>query len=403
MDAREYLIASWFGEEIGDVAAAGLDTVEHPMLGASLTSPDSGGLVLTGRLSLDGHSWIADHEVLGSVLLPGTGFVELAIRAGDQVGCGLLQELTLRAPLVLEGQGERRLQVIVDAPDGAGKRSVNIYSRSGGEDEPWTLHAEGVLAPSAVAPSFDLTEWPPAGAVPVDVDGAYEFLNEQGYGYGPVFQGLKAAWRQGDDVFAEVSLPEQAREEAGRFGLHPALLDSAMHAALFDDDGRRGGATVLPFVWNGVTLHAVGATEVRVRISSVGEGDISLAVADAEGGPVLSVESLVGRPVSAEQLSTSSAAHHDSLFRVEWVQAPAAASGPVPWAAWWEVAEGGAVPGTVVFECPVPGTDVPEGVRSAAAEVLEVVQAWLADERFADSRLVVVTRGAVALPGEDLD
>ncbi|WP_301549388.1 acyltransferase domain-containing protein, partial [Planomonospora parontospora] len=187
----------------GDVACVGLEAVEHPLLGAALASPESGGVVLTGRLSVAAQSWLADHVVGGVVLFPGTGFVELAIRAGDQVGCGAVEELTLEAPLVLPERGAVAIQVVVGADDSSGTRSVAVYSRPESGDPSWTRHASGTLAADGPPPSFDLSQWPPAGAVSVEVDGAYEFLSEQGYGYGPVFQGLKAAWRRGDEVFAE--------------------------------------------------------------------------------------------------------------------------------------------------------------------------------------------------------
>ncbi|WP_203872500.1 polyketide synthase dehydratase domain-containing protein, partial [Planomonospora parontospora] len=247
-------------------------------------------------------------------------------------------------------------------------------------------------------------------------DGAYEVLAGSGYGYGPVFQGLKAAWRRGDEVFAEVALPEAVRGEAGGFGVHPALLDSAMHALLVAGGGEREEA-VLPFAWGGVVLHAGGASVARVRIAPAGGDAVGVVLADEAGRPVVSVGSLVSLPVALERLGGASVSVGDSLFRLEWVGVPAAAAGssvaPVSWVRWDGLVEGARVPEAVVFECPVPETDMPETemsgadvpgmVRSVTAEVLGVVQAWLAEERFASSRLVVVTRGAVAVGAEDVD
>ena len=85
----------------GDAAALGLGALDHPLLGAAVALPERGGLVLTGRLSLDEQPWLAGHQVRGAVLLPGTAFAELAVRAGDEAGCGEVEELTLQAPLVL--------------------------------------------------------------------------------------------------------------------------------------------------------------------------------------------------------------------------------------------------------------------------------------------------------------
>ncbi|GAT71271.1 beta-ketoacyl synthase [Planomonospora sphaerica] len=401
----------------GDVSAAGLSAADHPLLGAAVALADSGGVVLTGRLSVGVQSWLADHVVGGVVLFPGTGFVELAIRAGDQVGCGAVEELTLEAPLVLPERGGVQVQVVVGAPDETGARTLNIYSRdhNPAADLLWTRNATGVLVDGPASEGTGLSQWPPAEATPISLETLYEQFAESGLAYGPLFRGLTAAWKSGEDVFAEIDLPEQGRSEAGRFGVHPALLDACLHASTFTDS--LGDQAVLPFAWTGVTLHATGAVAARVRLAPIGPGTVTLTVADGAGAPVMSVDSLALRPVAMDQLAEARSAFHDSLFRVEWAQTAAGASaGSVSWGRWNGLVEGAQVPEAVVFECPVPdggvpgsdapdvsGADVPGMVRSAVAEVLGVVQAWLAEERFAASRLVVVTRGAVALPGEDLD
>ncbi|WP_037860295.1 polyketide synthase dehydratase domain-containing protein, partial [Streptomyces sp. NRRL F-5065] len=274
----------------GDAGSFGLETTDHPLLSAAVALAEADEMVLTGRLSLANQAWLADHGVLGSVLLPGTAFVELAIRAGDEVGCALLEELALQAPLVVPEQGGIAIQVTVGAADSAGRRSVSVHSHS--EDAgpgQWTRHAEGILAQGAGTPASGLTEWPPAGATAVDVTGAYDLLSERGYGYGPVFQGLKAAWTSGEELYAEVALPESVHQDAEYFGLHPALLDAAMHVALIDDGSRTDESTVLPFAWTDVALHAAGASALRVRIAPAGPDSVSVLVADGAGQPVLSV------------------------------------------------------------------------------------------------------------------
>ncbi|MFC5004408.1 polyketide synthase dehydratase domain-containing protein, partial [Dactylosporangium cerinum] len=247
----------------GDVTAAGLGAAGHPLLGAVTALAEGEGVLWTGRLSVRTHPWLADHVMAGAVLFPGTGFVELAVCAGQETGCGALEELTLQAPLVLPPDGAVQVQVWVGGPqEESGRRPVNIYSRPEHSEDMgnvWVRHATGMLSPATPAPSFDLTVWPPQGAVAVDIDGSYEQLAETGFGYGPVFQGLQAIWRRDGEVFAEVVLPEPAAQEAGLFGIHPALLDAALHPALLDgDDGLR-----LPFAWSGVSLFAAGAGMLR--------------------------------------------------------------------------------------------------------------------------------------------
>ncbi|MEV7406205.1 type I polyketide synthase, partial [Streptomyces sp. NPDC091267] len=297
-----------------------------------------------------------------------------------------------RAPLVLPERGGVALQVVVGGPDEVGGRSVRVHSRreSAGAGAGWVLHADGVLGGGSgeVVPAFDLTEWPPPGATAVRTDDAYELLHEQGYVYGPVFRGLKAVWRRGDDVFAEVELPEQAHGDAERFGLHPALLDATMHALGVGEDVTGDEPTELPFSWTNVSLHAAGARALRVRLSPQGVSSRSLSLANQDGAPVATVGGLMFRPVSVEQLAGSGGG--GGLHEVVW--RPLAAAGSV-------AVEGAGGLGPVVFEVPVVGVDPVVGVRSVLGGVLEAVQGWLADEASGDGPLVVVTRGAVSVGG----
>ncbi|AJE80652.1 modular polyketide synthase [Streptomyces albus] len=422
----------------GDVAAAGLGATDHPLLGAAVRLADGDQAVLTGRLSLRTHPWLADHAVSGTVLLPGTAFVELAVRAGDEVGLDRLDELTLEAPLLLPEDGAVRLQLVVGPAEADARRPVSLYSapETAEEDTAWTRHATGLLGTAGRASGTALTAWPPAGAEPVALEDFYERLAGAGYEYGPAFRGLASVWRVpgGEEVYAEVALDHDHQDEAARFGLHPALLDAALHAGLVS--AASGGEGVrLPFAWNGVTLHAQGATSLRVRITPAGDEGVALEIADAAGQPVASVASLVSRPVETARLSSRPAPQDDSLFRLEWNEA--GFDGEVPDPADWallgedrldllaafeqlghfpqifdEVAvlgesvdAGLPAPGVVVLPLggQASGGSLAEAPGRATAQLLAVLQEWLADSRLEDSRLVVATRGAVSVrPGEDV-
>ncbi|WP_425314862.1 type I polyketide synthase [Streptomyces agglomeratus] len=377
-DTLDYLADSWIAAELGGVASAGLEPVEHPLLSAVVASPDSDGAVFTGRLSIASQPWLADHAVGGVVLFPGTGLVELAIAAGDRVGCGVLEELTLQAPLILPERGGVAVQVVVEEPVDSGTRPVTVYSRVEGSDEPWVRHAVGVLGSGAPAVPFDLSQWPPAGAAAVDLDGLYEGLADAGLEYGPVFQGLTAAWKSGDDVYAEISLPAEAAADASRFGIHPALLDACLHTISLTSAA--GDRAALPFSWTRTALRLGGPARLRLRITPTGDRTVSLVAADAAGNPVVSVEGLVLREISADQLAAAGSAFHESLFQLEWVKLPVGGSS-------------GPDDDVVVLRCE-PGTD--------AAAVRAAVHTALAGLQSDAEKLVVVTRGAVALPGEDV-
>ncbi|MFE4373235.1 SDR family NAD(P)-dependent oxidoreductase, partial [Streptomyces sp. NPDC056835] len=356
-----------------DVGSAGLDAMRHPLLGAAIRLAGNDDVVLTGRISRTTHPWLEDHAVFGTPLLPGTAFVEMALRAGDEVDCDVLEELTLERPLVLAQDASVAVQVSVGAPDDAGRRPVTVHSRVQDADagvDPgleWVRHAVGVLAATPPVAEERLEGmWPPTGTERVDVAEAYELLAGLGYGYGPVFQGLQALWRTGDEMFAEVQLPSEVDE----FGVHPALLDAALHPLL-------SGELCVPFSWSGVRLHSVGASALRVHLSPRGDGAVRLAAFDGAGQPVVTVDELRLQPMSQEQLGSAVAA--DPLFEVRWTDVPVPDST-------------GGLPPEIVIEYVEPGGDA----RTSVAKALDSLQRFLADTTDREDRqLAVVTRGSV--------
>jgi acyl transferase domain-containing protein/NADP-dependent 3-hydroxy acid dehydrogenase YdfG len=457
----------------GEPLALGQATAGHPLLGAAVALAGERGWAFTGRLSRQRYPWLADHAAQGVVLLPGTALLELALHAGGRLECGTVSELTLESPLVLPEREAVQVQVLVGEADESGRRSIGIYSRieatseetSEGalsEEEPWTRNADGTLAPGepatdpAVGESLrgatgevsvagELQEllggsWPVADAQAVAVEELYDALAERGFEYGPAFQGLRAVWRRGAALLAEVELPVDRRAEAGLFDLHPALLDAALQAlgaGVLDrlDAAERGGL-LLPFSWEGVSLRSTGASQLRVCLAPARDGALALAVADGRGEPVAFVRSLVLRPISTEQLGRAHGGHHGSLFGVDWIPLSSAAS---PAAEGWAVlgADGEAAVGTlraagvsaaayadlaalaegvergaqapavVLASCaggwegtaPLAASAMAAAARERTHAALALVQSWIADERLAGTRLVLVTRGAIAVRG----
>ncbi|MCD9588753.1 type I polyketide synthase [Streptomyces sp. 8ZJF_21] len=437
-----------------DPTDLGLVAAGHPLLSAAVELADGQGHLLTGRLSARSHGWLADHVVAGAVLVPGTALVEWALRAADEVGCGGVEELALQVPLVLPSNGGVRLQVAVGGPGADGRRDVRMYSRpdeDGGDAAAgWVCHAEGVLSPppDGSGPVGELDgAWPPAGAKPVEPGDFYEHIAASGYAYGPAFQGLRAMWRDGTDLLAEVALPEAAGERTG-FGIHPALLDAALHPVLLTDGSpsgaeSAGGRVWLPFTWSGVSLWATGATTVRVRISpyepsAEGERTLRVTVADALGTPVLSAGAVVLRSADPDQLRTAQQLGADGLLVMDWVPLPvpapsngagrsadhtaddadwailgpedrapagsAAVRHPDPQALISALDAGAPTPTIVLALEPAKAVDARDRGMAAdglasAERVLALLQGWLAEPRLADTRLVVVTRGAIATDG----
>jgi acyl transferase domain-containing protein/acyl carrier protein len=374
---RRYWLSPASGSS--DPAALGQRPVDHPFLAAAIEDPEGEALAFSGRVSLAEHPWLGDHAVLGTVLLPGTAFLEAALFAGEQAGTPSVEELTLEAPLALPEQGAVALRVSLTPPDEAGKREVSIHSRGEGED--WVRNAGGALGPAEVATPEPLSEWPPAGARPTEPADITARLEQAGFEYGPAFGGLDAVWRDGDDLYAEVSLPEELRGETG-FALHPALIDVAGHpglSLLFDGEGEE---LALPFSWRGVRLSATGATTLRVRTRFVGDRFIPTAT-DQAGVPVISIESVVTRPVDRARLRAV-ASDRLSLYGLEWQ--PLGASGATE--------DSGSEPQIEDLRSPEPGDPIAAS-RTLAVRALGRMRAFLDEGGEQGSRLLFLTGGAV--------
>ncbi|MFJ9714305.1 type I polyketide synthase, partial [Streptomyces sp. NPDC101234] len=352
-----------------DVTAAGLSAAEHPLLGAMLTLPETGGVVFTSRLSLRTHPWLAGSAGEDVAVFPATGWVELALRAGDSVGSDRIDELVVEAPLVLPAQGGVQLQVVVGAPgSGTSRRTVTVYARPDGQDD-WTRLVSGVLSADGVRETGAWgDDWPAPGATELDVDSR---------------PGLVRAWQLGDQIFAEVEVPGSAGTEA--FGLHPALLDAALRAAAFDG---------VPSEFTDVVLHASGAERLRVVLTRTAPTEAAVEAADGTGAPVLAIGSVAMRPLTAETpaIGTGDAA----LLTWEWIDVPVPSAAPID--EWTAVGPRGftrqsGTPQAVVLSVSGDREAVPGSVHELTGWMLEQLQHQLNE---GTTPLVVVTQGAVA-------
>ncbi|MEU5209037.1 type I polyketide synthase, partial [Streptomyces sp. NPDC020742] len=419
-----------------NLGSAGLQAAEHPLLAATITLADSHSVVFTGRLSAQDHPWLADHLVEGSIVVPGTALLDMALRAADQVNCDHIETLTLEAPLVLPAHEAVQLQMRIQEPDLHGIRALTLHScrigSTGVAEEPWIRHATGALGAAGRGRAFDLSVWPPQGAQPVRLDGLYESFAAAGIDHGPAFRGLRAVWRRGTDLFATVELPEAARPSS--FGLHPALLDGALHALALGTDGQAATLGQLPVSWHGVRLHASGASVLRARLSTRpstrpsprisagsstgvapgGDADaggpeadtVTLQLADAVGQPVAEIEAVTLAPISAEVLrrARQGSTHSGALHRVDWVPVPETPSESADVIDLDELdrthpAPVDAVPPFVLLRLDAVAEEEPAGTptagRAAVHRALARIQEWTGTEQHHHARLVVVTRNAV--------
>ncbi|MFX0580234.1 SDR family NAD(P)-dependent oxidoreductase, partial [Nocardia nepalensis] len=430
----------WLASGSADAGSAGQYRVQHPVLAAAVPVGDRDEWVFTGRLSVQAQPWIADHVLLGAMVVPGVALVELAHAVGQQLDCPVVEELVFQAPLILQQQNTIQVQVTVGQAGEDGRRELGIYSRShapeiGTDQGEPVCNARGWLAVTEPATSSTDTEpwepfpatWPPNGAEPVAVDALYARLAEAGYDYGPIFQGVHELWRNGDAVYAEVGLPDETDVARG-FGIHPALLDAVLQSAAGFLIDRDDSQPRMPFSLTGVRFDRQDVSRLRVRAVARGESVIRVDAVDTTGAAVVSVQSFATRPVNPEQLTAAQLGGQRSLFLQNWVPVTAAGkdestpiliagigdpvSDPVDTAQWFTdldeleraLAEGAARPDLVIAPITATtATDEPATARATTANALSLLQRWLSSEWLPQARLVVVTRHAIAADEAPLD
>ncbi|MFI5682202.1 type I polyketide synthase, partial [Streptomyces cellulosae] len=358
----------WLNPTPDITTGPGLSPTGHPLLGTAVALAGSDDLVFTGRVSARTHPWLEQHTVLGNVVLSAASLVETAVRAGDEAGATVLEELSLTAPLVLPPRGAVQLQVRVGAPDADGRRPLTVHARPDAEDGqgPWTEYARGHLG---------------TDATPMRDGGA-------------------------DGAVTEVRLPAELAEDTRRFGLHPALLDAVLLDHPF---GESAGTVTVPAEWRGVRLHVTGATAVRAVMTEIRDRTVALELTDGQGRSVATVDSLTYREIPEELFASATGGAADVLMRVEWV--PAVTDEPARPVSWAVLGDDGLEDLAAIGKAAEAGLPVdavlvpwvfPDGGGSSGAlhdgtrRAVTLVREWLADERLADTRLVVVTRGAAA-------
>ncbi|MGX1885811.1 SDR family NAD(P)-dependent oxidoreductase, partial [Streptomyces sp. NPDC055287] len=382
---RSYWLES--GKASPDGAGPGLTPTGHPLLGSAVDVADSDEALFTSRVSLATHPWLGGHTVLDTVVLSAGAIADLVIRAGDEFGATVLDALSLRAPLLLPAEGAVQIQVRIGTSDASGRRPVTVYARPDNAGARWTVHAGGHLGSGATGGSEESA------------------LLVQG----------------GGTRLSEARLPEEVLADAAQFGLHPHLLDAALLQHPFTASP---GTVLVPAEWRGVRLHASGATEVRVLLTERGDNTAAVQLLDPEHQLVADIETVEYREVPLEQfaLPLDGGDGHDGLFSLAWAETELPAAGRElvlgvmgdeadqleDVAAVAKAVESAGAGGTgspidavLLPWLPEPGRDLPGSVHSATHRALALVQEWLADDRLAGTRLVLVSRGAVAAEGGD--
>jgi acyl transferase domain-containing protein len=256
--------------------------------------------VVTESFGGDAHRWTADHVISGQILLPATAFLELALRAGRQVAHPHLSELVIHTPLILT-DGMTTDVRITTAQHHGGSLSLTAESRpaSGGE---WTAHASGRLSSSPPSvPPADGRTLPPALSESRPLDDHYDRCAGLGLAYGPAFRTLSEVRHAKGTLYArgaEHRASQDTSHDMENLLFSPAALDAVLQAVLTEPAAPRPGAAAhLPFSWTSVTFHRRAHGPLRARITPTSAHDHAVEVSDIEGRAILSIGSLVLRPL----------------------------------------------------------------------------------------------------------
>ena len=297
------------------------DQYVHPLLGRRLSSPLK---IIQFESHLEHESWsfIRDHQVRGTSILPLTAYLEMA-NAAAKLGLGAgdyeIRDIVIHQPLPFEDDGVRVLHLILN-DDG----SFDIHSRAEtDENDDWQLHASGKIARIENQPHWEvgsLTDIQSHLQTELTSQEHYQHLNERGFPFGPAMQGVRQIWRRDGEALVVIEAPLEILDEQNSFHLHPALLDACLQAfwTTFDASDKN---TYMPMnlesfqllhpfpqkVWSHIRLRETSSDNSSGRI-----GDVQ--VIDENGKVLAELTGLYFRPASHLPREWD-----DWFYEVEWL------------------------------------------------------------------------------------
>ncbi|MGB7344479.1 MAG: amino acid adenylation domain-containing protein [Pirellulaceae bacterium] len=320
----------------------------HPLLGNRIESALTTAQ-FEAHLSCASPSYLADHVVQGSAILPAAAYIEQGLAAAQQVfgpGNHRIENLSIQQAMFLSNESSRRVQTIV-APEMNGQCTFEIYSvadnASAGEAAPrqnWAMHAWGQLCresdDQATQPVESLQLHDKSGSV-IATDDFYRMMSDRGLHYGPAFQVLDQVHRQGSTMVARVAVTDAIRTKSDQYHLHPTLLDGCLQAMAGVVSGDRDSLSEYTYLPTGMgSLQTFGKWheqlqgEVYVVAKRVGPSDgssidndpnpevveASIALVNSGGNVIVQLSGVtvqrLGRPGEAKTTPK------DWLYQVQW-------------------------------------------------------------------------------------
>ncbi|GHF52840.1 type I polyketide synthase [Streptomyces mashuensis] len=256
--------------------------VLHPLLGSRVPAPFP---LWAGAVEPALAPWLADHRIVGSVVMPATGYVEMALAAGRLVWDAPVEveHLDITSAMVVNWADASavKVQVSLDRDNGL----LQVSSTDGHTGEPRTHARARVRKLLASRPGpLDLEALRERCTRLVTAEDHYAACTEAGLGYGPAFRVLTTLHTGDHEVLAHYSHPAPGAP----YTAHPALLDGALQAGapLLADLAAQGQA-YLPAAIGAVRIWATpsasGVVAVRERSRTDSEICWDITLADPDG------------------------------------------------------------------------------------------------------------------------
>ncbi len=324
--------------------------VGHPLLGCRVPS------VWTSKVYetvIDAHAppFLSDHQVQGSVVVPGSAFLEQGLAAARETfgeGCHALQEVSVQAALFLSEEGARLVQVAVE-PEAGGRSEMESYSSPADADEPtWSLHAtaslvhESQLRSDAAPQPIDLAALRSRVNDRKTREEFYQIIADRGLVYGPQFQVLGGVERTPTEALSTIEAHELVTADLGKYQLHPVLGDACLQTLAstvpLEEDGSYSPYTYMPVAFRQVKVlkriedldepvycYAIRRSEASGPSPETVQSDVYLV--DGAGNVLVEMLGVQVQRIGRGTAGTTSRKPADWLYRVGWKESPLSGSG----------------------------------------------------------------------------
>lgn len=309
-------------------------TVEHPLLGNRLHLAQPDGRIVWENVFSERHiPYLKDHVVNGVIVFPGAAFTEMIAYAARSSGirdCIDISNLEFSSPLVFTGNARHRLQTVVQRAGDALDCAIYSMESDAEPNDNWRLHVRGTVTGTEfsgrVVSITDVEKNCPSAVKGTDF---YSDWQSRGNHWGTSFQSIQRLSIGPLEAVAWLQETVEVTQDAGRYVIHPALLDACVQTM---SGGAEGAGA---FVGNRVgRLHIAGPLEGELiayaRWTKRGARSLvgDLTVTDVHGQNILMAEDLAFSFLEEEKNEH----WRQWLFTEEWAafQLPATSAIPPP-------------------------------------------------------------------------